>query len=60
MTDTFIPLNDLPNRLRRQAENVEGDGWLSAARLMREAAYELEEYSMVRKDNQNDTHGTSH
>jgi len=30
--------DDLPRRLRTQAKNVESDGWLSAARLMRNAA----------------------
>lgn len=29
-------------RLRDQAENVEGDGWINAARYMREAADMLE------------------
>ena len=33
---------DLPERLRRQADNVETDGWLKAAWLMRHAADELE------------------
>ncbi len=37
----YILLTDLPNRLRRQAINVEGDGWVSAARLMNEAAEEI-------------------
>ena len=41
----FQPLVNLPERLRRQADNVETDGWTTAARLMREAAFELEEYS---------------
>jgi hypothetical protein len=35
-------MKDLPARLRTQADNVENDGWLSAARLMREAADRLE------------------
>jgi len=30
--------DDLPRRLRTQAKNVESDGWLSAARLMINAA----------------------
>ena len=34
---------DLPNRLEKQAENVEKDGWLNAARLMRNAADVLRE-----------------
>ena len=34
---------DLPNRLERQAKNVEQDGWLNAARLMRNAADVLRE-----------------
>lgn len=34
-------LRNLPERLERQADNVEADGWCSAARLMREAAIEL-------------------
>ena len=37
-------LKNLPDRLRRQANNVESDGWLTAARLIREAADELEYY----------------
>lgn len=37
-------LSNLPERLRKQADNVETDGWCSAARLMREAAFELEHY----------------
>lgn len=41
---TYTPLKDLPNRLRRQADNVETDGWVSASRLMKEAASELEMY----------------
>lgn len=40
--DSFTPLKDLPERLIRQADNVETDGWVSASRLMREAAYEIE------------------
>lgn len=40
----IVPLKNLPDRLRRQADNVEEEGWLTAARLMREASYELEEY----------------
>lgn len=32
----------LSERLREQAANVEGDGWLNAARYMRQAADELE------------------
>jgi hypothetical protein len=35
---------DLPGRLERQADNVERDGWLSAARIMREAAEALRDY----------------
>jgi len=34
---------DLPNRLEKQAQNVEKDGWLNAARLMRNAALILRE-----------------
>ena len=34
---------DLPNRLEKQAQNVEKDGWLNAARLMRNAADVLRE-----------------
>ena len=40
----FQPLVNLPERLRRQADNVETDGWATAARLMREAAFEIEEH----------------
>jgi hypothetical protein len=34
---------NLPNRLEKQAQNVEKDGWLNAARLMRNAALILRE-----------------
>lgn len=37
-----LQIEDLPARLRVQADNVERDGWVSAARLMREAAGRLE------------------
>lgn len=33
----------LAERLRLQADNVEQDGWLNAARCMRQAADELEQ-----------------
>lgn len=36
-------LKNLPQRLNAQANNVEGDGWLNAARLMRNAAEILDE-----------------
>ena len=35
-------LRDLPNRLRKQAINVTASGHLTAARLMEEAAHEIE------------------
>jgi hypothetical protein len=38
------PIKNLPQRLERQAINVEDAGWITAARLMREAAAEIEEY----------------
>lgn len=37
-------MEDLPERLLVQANNVEEAGFLSAARLMREAAAELQAY----------------
>lgn len=35
-------IKELPERLRKQAEVIEADGHLTAARLMCEAAFELE------------------
>ncbi len=41
---------NLPERLRRQADNVETDGWLKAAWLMRHAADELEHHRQTPTD----------
>jgi hypothetical protein len=47
MSDPIVPLRDLPNRLRVQANNVEEEGYVSAARLMREAAAEIDFYRNI-------------
>lgn len=44
----------LPERLRLQALNVEQDGWINAARYMRQAADELEQKQDEPDDGQPD------
>lgn len=44
MNSDTTPIIDLPERLRVQANNVEAEGHITAARLMREAAAEIEHW----------------
>lgn len=52
MNPPWKTVDDLPERLRKQANNVEKDGWCKAAWLMRNAADEIEFY---RKDTNRNT-----
>ena len=52
-----IALKNLPNRLMAQAKNVESDGWLNAARLMRNASEilkALHEHGAIKLELDND------
>lgn len=54
---TGLAYKDLVTRLETQAKNVEKDGWLNAARLMRNAADALsfiEEKGLIKLDKSTD------